>query len=353
MAGPQRERGPTPLQEAAWLRGPAEASVLIQWIGVRQGSKISALDVGCRVGELLVALRRQCSGFFVGIDSQESVLEEARDYAKDTFGTEHNILFQLQDAAALDPDSTQWRSIKQQTVDGEGFDFIFFTHMLEYFNDIQTPRVLRCLERLLRPGGRMAIQRERSPRLLDGFLWGIIDHENREEPRLIGSDQFAPPSFHDEAVEQLHDFVSTYLPRLEHSVVSRVSQGFPGILGSALSSDRSSIGYGSAQVSWATRVHDLIANGMKRTEPINDPAFRLAPEEYEQRLEGNTEAAMSNIRHLRTICREELLNFVKSWEQRHRPFDTSEELKCNDLYIEAFAFLTKPRAITYATKPGN
>jgi SAM-dependent methyltransferase len=115
-------------------------SAFLDRLGIEDG--LSALDVGCGGGDITVELARRVgpTGSAVGVDIDESILELARQEARDA-GV-GNIQFRTMDIRADDL--------------GAEFDVIYARFLLTHLSDPDTG--LAALWRHLRPGGVLAVE---------------------------------------------------------------------------------------------------------------------------------------------------------------------------------------------------
>ena len=333
------------------LAGPSEASAIMVLLMIPVNTEISMLDIGCGAGMLLTHVREEYPGSFVGVDFSDAMLHEAGQYAVQKLGENHGIRFVKQDLHELDASSSDWKRILQRyTSEGQGFDFITCTHVLEHFDEPSTVRLLRQLERLLRPGGKLLVQRARLPKILDGFYWGVSSqHGHATDPRLNGMDQFAPSSFRRQAVRQLRDLVSTATTTLKELSVmfgTEISDEFSRLHYAPWGSCRMSLQH--PEMEWVTDMHNRIANGMRATDWTVTPAnngVRVTPEEYARRLEQGVPDSESYSNQVFIACSDEMRDYAARRIERNplnMPYDKyTERLGILKVYVDAYGIFEK------------
>jgi len=124
------------LRSHTWRTVENSASYLVSHLG--EGAEL--LDVGCGPGTITVDFaKRLAPGAVVGLDASESVLEQARELARDD--ALQNVQFVSGDAYAL-------------PFDDDSFDIAHAHQVLQHVAD--PVAVLREMARVVRPGGIIA-----------------------------------------------------------------------------------------------------------------------------------------------------------------------------------------------------
>ncbi|MCA9218250.1 MAG: class I SAM-dependent methyltransferase [Planctomycetales bacterium] len=115
----------------------------LQMLAAQAGESI--LEVGFGTGHCLVELAQSVgpSGRVKGIDLSESMVEETRTLLKET---------ELEDRVELHCGDAAHLPFESNSIDG-----IFTSFTLELFDTPELPQVLAEWQRVLRPGGRLAV----------------------------------------------------------------------------------------------------------------------------------------------------------------------------------------------------
>ena len=115
------------------------------------------LDVGCGAGFLISRMGARSQGKVIGIDLTQSCVDQANRNVQNA-GLPNNsngerVRAFRQDVRALR--KTDMTALRRETLNGQGFDFIFAITLFQHIPQDEHAQVSNQLVRLLRNGGRL------------------------------------------------------------------------------------------------------------------------------------------------------------------------------------------------------